>query len=53
MASYEASAAFVRDLRGAGLDVPVFNLSFVGSESLLALLQRLSASSGRDYTQNP
>ncbi len=52
VASYEASAAFVRDLRGAGLDVPVFNLSFVGSESLLALLQRLSASSGRDYTQN-
>lgn len=51
VASYEASAAFVRDLRDAGLDVPIFNLSFVGSESLLALLQRLSATTGRDYAQ--
>lgn len=51
VASYEASAAFVRDLRNSGSNIPVFNLSFVGSESLLTLLQRTSASQGRDYTQ--
>ncbi len=52
VASYEASAAFIRDLRDAGSDTPVFNLSFVGGEALLALLQRLSTASGKDYARN-
>ncbi len=38
--SYEACAAFIRDARAAGLDVPVANLSFVGSENMLELLLR-------------
>lgn len=38
--SYEACAAFIRDARAAGLDVPIANLSFVGSESMLEMLLR-------------
>ncbi|TVM19547.1 ABC transporter substrate-binding protein [Oceanidesulfovibrio indonesiensis] len=38
--SYEACAAFIRDARAAGLDAPIANLSFVGSESMLGLLMR-------------
>jgi ABC-type branched-subunit amino acid transport system substrate-binding protein len=49
--SYEACAAFIRDARDAGIQVPIANLSFVGSESLLALLQRLSTKLQHDYTQ--
>ncbi|MBG0778192.1 MAG: ABC transporter substrate-binding protein [Desulfovibrionaceae bacterium] len=48
--SYQASAAFIRDARDAGFAAPIANLSFVGSESLLALLQRLGRDRGRDYT---
>ena len=50
--AYEACAAFIRDARKAGLDVPIANVSFVGSESLLALLQSASAADRRDYTTN-
>jgi ABC-type branched-subunit amino acid transport system substrate-binding protein len=46
--AYAACAAFVRDARNAGWNVPIANLSFVGSENLLALLQ----STSRDYTAN-
>src|SRR5439155_18295569 len=38
--AYAACAAFVRDARDAGWDVPVANVSFVGSENLLSLLKR-------------
>jgi len=50
--AYEACAAFIRDARKAGLDVPIANVSFVGSESLLALLQTASTADKRDYTIN-
>lgn len=36
--SYEACAAFIRDSREANLRVPIANISFVGSESLINLL---------------
>jgi branched-chain amino acid transport system substrate-binding protein len=48
--AYAACAAFIRDARDAGLDVPIANLSFVGSENLLALLERAGEAAGRDYT---
>lgn len=38
--SYQASAAFIRDARVAGLNVPIANISFVGPEQLLALLKK-------------
>jgi branched-chain amino acid transport system substrate-binding protein len=50
--AYAACAAFIRDARKAGLNVPIANVSFVGSESMLALLIAASKEDGRDYTAN-
>jgi ABC-type branched-subunit amino acid transport system substrate-binding protein len=50
--AYAACAAFIRDARDAGWDVPIANISFVGSESLLALLQEAGKATGKDYTGN-
>ncbi|MCP5114595.1 MAG: ABC transporter substrate-binding protein, partial [bacterium] len=48
--SYAACAAFIRDARDAGWNVPIANLSFVGSESLLVLLKEEGGRAGKDYT---
>ncbi len=37
--AYGACAAFIRDARALGLEAPIANLSFVGSEALLETLQ--------------
>jgi ABC-type branched-subunit amino acid transport system substrate-binding protein len=50
--AYAACAAFVRDARDAGWDVPITNVSFVGSESLLKNLLDVGKASGKDYTRN-
>jgi ABC-type branched-subunit amino acid transport system substrate-binding protein len=50
--SYAACAALIRDARDMGLDVPIANVSFVGSEKLLQLLQQAGREKGRDYTAN-
>jgi len=50
--AYAACAAFIRDARKAGLTVPIANVSFVGSESMLQLLSATSKEDGRDYTAN-
>ncbi len=50
--SYAASAAFIRDARDAGVDVPICNLSFVGSENLLQHLSDLEQETGKSYTQD-
>jgi branched-chain amino acid transport system substrate-binding protein len=50
--AYAACAAFIRDARKAGLTVPIANVSFVGSESMLELLTAASKQDGRDYTAN-
>ena len=47
---YAACAAFVRDARDMGLDVPIANVSFVGSENMLGKLLEAGAENGRDYT---
>lgn len=49
--AYAACAAFVRDVVNAGWEVPVANVSFVGSESLLELLRAEAKRTGRDYTR--
>ena len=49
--AYAAAAAFVRDLRAAGLSVPVANVSFVGPDAFLEFLQRLSKDAGTDLTR--
>jgi branched-chain amino acid transport system substrate-binding protein len=50
--AYEACAAFIRDSRDAGLNVPVANVSFVDSENMLKLLINTGELAGRDYTAN-
>lgn len=50
--AYEACAAFVRDARDAGWQVPIANLSFVGSENLLATLQQHEKKTKGNYTTN-
>ncbi|MGD2180405.1 ABC transporter substrate-binding protein [Lusitaniella coriacea] len=50
--SYAACAAFIRDARDSGWDIPIANVSFVGSENLLALLQETGNQTGKDYTRN-
>ena len=50
--SYAACAALIRDARDMGFDVPIANVSFVGSEKMLSLLQKAGSEKGRDYTVN-
>jgi ABC-type branched-subunit amino acid transport system substrate-binding protein len=50
--AYAACAALVRDARDAGWDVPIANVSFVGSESMLALLRAHGENAGKDYTRH-
>lgn len=52
IAAYEAAAGFIRDARNAGWQVPIANVSFVNSESLLQLLQQAGEETGADYTSN-
>jgi len=48
--AYAACAAFIRDAVDAGWKIPIANVSFVGSENMLALLYPEEVKSGRDYT---
>jgi ABC-type branched-subunit amino acid transport system substrate-binding protein len=48
--TYAACAAFIRDARDMGWQIPIANVSFVGSDSLMALLA--SSSSAKDYTRD-
>jgi branched-chain amino acid transport system substrate-binding protein len=50
--SYAACAALIRDARDSGWQVPIANVSFVGSEAMAALLLKSSAAKGIDYTSN-
>ena len=50
--AYAASAAFIRDARDANWDLPIANLSFVGSVPMLQLLRASSQAQGKDYTTN-
>jgi ABC-type branched-subunit amino acid transport system substrate-binding protein len=49
---FEPSAAFIRDARLSGWNVPIANLSPSGSSSMLRRLQETSAAVGRDLTTN-
>lgn len=49
--AYQACAAFIRDSRDTGLTVPIANVSFVGSESMLSLLLEASQQTKKDYTR--
>ena len=49
--AYQGCGAFVRTARDAGWTVPISNLSFVGSDAMLALLVKHGKETGRDYTR--
>ncbi len=49
--AYQGCAAFVRSARDAGFVVPISNVSFVGSDAMLALLVKHGRAKGRDYTR--
>jgi ABC-type branched-subunit amino acid transport system substrate-binding protein len=49
--SYAASAGFIRAARQAGITVPIANISFADSDTMLQLLETSGAQDGRDYTQ--
>ena len=50
--AYAACAAFIRDARDAGWQVPIANVSFVGSEFLMNLLLQTGKERSRNYTDN-
>src|SRR5215467_14569640 len=49
--AYQGCGAFVRTARDAGWPVPISNVSFVGSDAMLALLLKQAKATGRDYTR--
>jgi ABC-type branched-subunit amino acid transport system substrate-binding protein len=49
--AYQGCAAFVRSARDAGFTAPISNVSFVGSDAMLALLVKHGRAMGRDYTR--
>jgi len=49
--AYQGCAAFVRSARDAGWTVPISNVSFVGSDAMLALLVKHGRAKSRDYTR--
>ncbi|HUM18538.1 MAG TPA: ABC transporter substrate-binding protein [Candidatus Nitrosotalea sp.] len=49
--AYQGCAAFVRSARDVGFTVPISNVSFVGSDAMLALLVKHGRAKGRDYTR--
>jgi branched-chain amino acid transport system substrate-binding protein len=49
---YGSSAAFIRDARVSGWNVPIANLSFVDASAMLDTLQKASKALGRDLTIN-
>ncbi len=49
--AYQGCGAFVRTARDAGWPVPISNVSFVGSDAMLALLLKQGKATGRDYTR--
>ncbi|HSE04607.1 MAG TPA: ABC transporter substrate-binding protein [Methylomirabilota bacterium] len=49
--AYQGCGAFVRSARDASWTAPISNVSFVGSDAMLALLVKHGREKGRDYTR--
>ncbi len=50
--TYASQAAFIRDTRDAGYNLPIAGLSFADSDKMLELLLLAGRRSGHDYTAN-
>jgi len=48
--TYASQAAFIRDVRNAGGDLPIAGLSFTDGDKMLDLLKAEGQRAGRDYT---
>jgi branched-chain amino acid transport system substrate-binding protein len=49
--AYQGCGAFIRTARDLSWNVPISNVSFVGSEAMLGLLVNHGKATGRDYTR--
>jgi branched-chain amino acid transport system substrate-binding protein len=49
VAAYQAAAALVRDVRNSGWNVPIFNVSFVGSDQMVKLLRKEEEKTKKKY----
>ena len=49
--AYAGCGAFVKSARDAGWNIPISNVSFVGSDAMLSLLVKHGKTTGRDYTR--
>src|SRR6267142_3299559 len=49
--AYQGRGAFVRTARDLGWNVPISNVSFVGSDAMLKMLVAHGKTAGRDYTR--
>jgi len=49
--AYQGCGAFVRTARDLGWNVPISNVSFVGSDAMLSMLVQHGKNVGRDYTR--
>ena len=49
--AYQGCGAFVRTARDLGWNVPISNVSFVGSDAMLKMLIQHGKTTGRDYTR--
>src|SRR5262249_40638203 len=49
--AYQGCGAFVRTARDLGWNVPISNVSFVGSDAMLKMLVAHGKTTGRDYTR--
>ncbi|HEV8307632.1 MAG TPA: ABC transporter substrate-binding protein [Methylomirabilota bacterium] len=49
--AYQGCGAFVKSARDLGWNVPISNVSFVGSDAMLSLLVKHGQTTGRDYTR--
>lgn len=49
--AYQACAAFIRDARDAGLNVPICNISFSDVDSQMRYLSAAGKERGKDYTK--
>jgi ABC-type branched-subunit amino acid transport system substrate-binding protein len=49
--AYQGCGAFVRTARDLGWNVPISNVSFVGSDAMLKMLVAHGKTAGRDYTR--
>jgi len=52
MGAYAPGAAFIRDAREMGWDIPIANVSFAATDVMLDLLIKQGAKTGKDYTSN-